>query len=211
MQKDIFLSGEGDAFISRNRTTIESDDWQKQDLLYAKLRQLDLPTGTRALEIGCGEGSRLARLRQDADWHCAGIDPSALGVTLACKKGIDAKQATADNLPFADAIFDVVIFGFCLYLCDRTDLFRIAAEADRVLKKSGWLIIYDFYADNMYSNDYKHNPAVHSYKMDYRQLFSWHPFYTCLAHQIFDYAGKSVPDNPDNWTALSILRKCDVT
>ena len=39
---------------------------------------------------------------------------------------------------------DLLIYGFCLYLCDRDYPFMIVAEAHRVLKPQAWLAILDF-------------------------------------------------------------------
>jgi ubiquinone/menaquinone biosynthesis C-methylase UbiE len=61
-----------------------------------------------------------------------GIDPSQNVIEEANKNGITAKVGTADLLDFNDDKFDIVIFGFYLYLCDRKDLFKIASEANRV-------------------------------------------------------------------------------
>jgi len=74
------------------------------------------------------------------------LEPSNEAVYQAISLGLDARVGTADVIPFQDKSFDIVIFGFCLYLCDRDDLFKIAAEADRVLKTPGWLLIKDFYS-----------------------------------------------------------------
>ena len=46
-------------------------------------------------------------------------------------------MGTADKLPFEDQSVDILVYGFCLYLCDREDMFNIAAEANRVIKSSG--------------------------------------------------------------------------
>jgi ubiquinone/menaquinone biosynthesis C-methylase UbiE len=88
----------------------------------------------------------------------------------ACAKGLSVQQGTADVLPFDDNSYNIVIFGFCLYLCDREDLFRIASTADRVLRDSGWLFILDFFSPLPCAKTYHHRPGVLSYKMDYRTL-----------------------------------------
>lgn len=207
MQKDIFLSGEGDAWVERNREALQKRDWEQQDLLYRELLALGLPAGSRVLEIGCGDGSRLAMLKNATQWECYGLDPSAKGVEIARASGIQAVQGTAESLAWPDGQFDLVIFGFCLYLCDRDDLFRIAAEADRVLKNPGWLAILDFYAAAMYRNDYSHYAGLGSFKMDYRKLFDWHPYYTCYSHQVVNHAGHEFTDERNDWMAVSLLRK----
>ena len=105
-----------------------------------------------------------------------------------------------------------MIFGFCLYLCDREDLFRIASAADRVLRAPGRLMISDSFSPMPRAKTYHHLPDVYSYKMDYRTLFNWHPDYECMKHTIRSHAeaidGKeSYTDEQDEWMALSILRK----
>ena len=116
-------------------------------------------------------------------------------------------QGTAEALPYPDQHFDVVIFGFCLYLCDRSDLFRVASEADRVLRAPGYLLIKDFYAISPTRREYHHRPGVFSHKMDYRRLFDWHPDYVCVHHEIAHHATGEPTDDPDEWVAVSLLRK----
>ena len=98
------------------------------------------------LEVGYGEAKRLEWLQENRTIECFGVEPSTKAVDLAIKRGVKATKGTADDLPFEKQKFNFVVFGFCLYLCDREDLFRIALESDRVLQKTGWLIIYDFFA-----------------------------------------------------------------
>ena len=120
---------------------------------------------------------------------------------------MDARQGTAETLPFPNASFDIVLFGFCLYLCDRDDIFRIACEADSVLRAPGWLGILDFHSTKPSSRGYAHMLGIYSHKMDYRRLFDWNPQYTCMSHQLMHHLDNSVTDNEDEWNAVSFLRK----
>ena len=164
--------------------------------------------GGKVLEIGCGDGTRLAWLKANLNADCYGIEPSAQAVAAACAKGINVQQGTADVLPFESQSFDIVVFGFCLYLCDREDLFRIASEADRVLRSPGWLMIMDFYSTVPRARDYHHRPGLQSLKMDYRGLFTWHPDYECMTHKVRHHSEASYTDVQDEWVAVSVLRKC---
>lgn len=118
-----------------------------------------------------------------------------------------AQVGTADQLPWADSSLDVVVFGFCLYLCDREDLFRISAEAHRVLKDQGWLIILDFYAKASYSNPYTHFEGLKSFKTDYAAMFLWHEWYTLFSHKIFGNGNGSFTDDKNEWVSVSVIRK----
>ena len=141
-QKDIFLGGEGNAWFTRNSAALANHELPGSDPLLMELLGLkshlaDEGGLVNVLEVGCGPGLRLDWLQQQIGWECHGIEPSDEAVKQATNAGVHAQVGTADQLPFADKSFDVVAFGFCLYLCDRDDLFKIAAETDRVLKNPG--------------------------------------------------------------------------
>ena len=207
MQRDTFLSGEADSWFLRNRQALEKRNWASEDSLLGELLKLDLPRSTRILEIGCGDGSRLKELVRVKEWECFGLDPSAQAVDAAIEKGVKAQRGTADRLVWDDSYFDIVVFGFCLYLCDREDLFKISCEADRVLRSPGWLGIVDFYSPNYVKRPYAHKDDVYSYKMDYRTLFSWHPFYECYSHRVISHSSLEYTDEPNDWVGVSLLRK----
>jgi ubiquinone/menaquinone biosynthesis C-methylase UbiE len=210
-QRDVFLQSEGDAWLERNTGR---PDWRfnpQQDALLTEIARLaPAPLGpkpVRLLEIGCGNGERLAWLQEQRGFDCYGIDPSPRAVASARQRGVEAQSGTAEALPFADAAFDVVTFGFCLYLCDREDLFRIAAEADRVLKNPGWLLVRDFYARQSSLRPYHHHSGVFSHKMDYAKLFTWHPAYSLCSHRLEHHATGEHTDDTQQWVATSVLRK----
>jgi SAM-dependent methyltransferase len=207
-QRDVFLQGEGDAWLERNQPAPGARPLPDADELLLTLLQLPLGQGpVRVLEVGCGGGTRLAWLKQHRRYECHGVDPSAKAVQAARAAGIEAEQGTADRLPFDAAHFDVVVFGFCLYLCDREDLFRIAAEADRVLRNPGWLVIRDFFSEVPLSRPYHHRPGVRSFKMDYRSLFAWHPGYSTYFHKVGHHVSGVFTDERQEWVATSVLRK----
>jgi ubiquinone/menaquinone biosynthesis C-methylase UbiE len=205
-QRDSFLASEGDAWFSRNEAVLACRDWSK-DPVARRLATLALAREARVLEIGCGDGSRLGYLAATHGWRVVGIDPSRKAVERARARGVMAEQSTAERLPFEDASFDVVIFGFCLYLCDDSDLFRIAAEADRVAAQSGWVLILDFDARAPVYKAYHHLPGIRSRKMDYRSMFLWHPSYTLASFEKFHHVTQLWTDDPDEWVSLSCLRK----
>ena len=209
-QREIFLQSEGDAYFNRNQQFIANHNFSDADPLLREILEIHDNMGRiglKVLEVGCGDGTRLAWLKNNINADCYGIDPSALAVAAACAKDIQVQQGTADVLPFEDQTFDIVIFGFCLYLCDREDLFRIASAADRVLRKPGWLMILDFFSPIPHEKNYHHLLGVQSYKMDYRNLFVWHPDYVCMTHKVRHHSEGRYTDEQDEWIAVSVLRK----
>ena len=165
LQKVIFSNGEGDAWFERNRNTVNNIDFDN-DLVVKTLQEISdsniLPGNSKVLEIGCGNGSRLAYIKNKYQADVYGLDPSKNAVIEALGLGVNAIQGTADELPFSADFFDVLIFGFCLYLCDREDLFRITCEADRVLNHNGFIIILDFYSQQHSNRKYHHKEGTFS-------------------------------------------------
>ena len=210
-QKDIFLEFEGDSYFERNHLTIKNREMGPEDPIILALSNLiekkNENDNLKLLEVGCGEGKRLQWISQNYNIQCFGTDPSKKAVETANKRNISAIKGTADDLKYDNEKFDFVVFGFCLYLCDREDLFKIVKETDRVLKKSGYIIIRDFFSTTPSSTIYRHNNSLLTYKMDYRKLFDWHPYYECISHTV-DTASKPVPkDDKSEWRATSIIRK----
>jgi ubiquinone/menaquinone biosynthesis C-methylase UbiE len=205
-QKDIFVATEGDAWFHRNESALARLNWS-DDAVCRRVNSLSSGAPLRILEIGCGDGSRLAHLASSLGHRVAGVDPSQAAVAKARACGVDAMQATAEQLPFESGAFDVAIFGFCLYLCDDADLFRIGAEADRVLAADGWLLILDFESACPNYRPYHHFPGVQSRKMDYKGMFLWHPSYTLASHEKFHHATRAWTDEPNEWVSLACLRK----
>ena len=208
-QKDLFLSGEGDAWFERNSLSGAHQSLTSNDDLLPLLSNLPLASTSdvKVLEIGCSHGTRLSNLNSLFNWDVYGLDPSAKAIDACCSKSISATVGTADHLPYQSESFDIVILGFCLYLCDRSDLFLIASEVNRVLKKASWLAMIDFWSPYPYSNPYHHLPGVHSYKMNYLTLFTWHPSYSLYDHKVREHSSGQYTDQIDDYVSSSILRR----
>ena len=206
-QKDIFLEYEGDRWLERN--SIEKSEYI--DPLSKTLDSIPLKKSSKinVLEVGCGHGFRLSKLNLLKKWSVFGIDPSSNSITNSRKLNINALKATADKIPFDDNFFDLVIFGFCLYLCDRKDLFKISSEINRVLKIQSWLLIHDFWYPSYKKVNYIHNHEIYSHKDDLSKMFTWHPFYTLFSHKIEHHSTHSHTDDMDEWVGISLLRRND--
>jgi len=207
-QRDIFLAGEGDAYFRRNASGYDPARAAENPLPLATVRRYLRP-GARVLEIGCANGLNLERLRRDPGCAGSGIDPSAGAIAAGRQAfpGLDLQVATADRLPFADASFDLVWFGFCLYLVDRPLLPRVVAEADRVLKDGGFLAIVDFDPDAPVRRRYSHAAGVSSFKTDHARMFLGFPQYVLAEKRPFSHAGERWDADPGERVAVQVLAK----
>ncbi len=200
-QRDIFIADEGDQWFRRNRPYLSAVN----DPVLRVLTEL---APARLLEVGAANGWRLAEARRRWGAQGTGVEPSqaARNDGAARFPEVTLLAGTADRLPLDDRSVDCVVFGWCLYLCDRADLFRIAAEADRVLASPGYVVVYDFFTPAPYSNPYCHREGVRSFKMDHSVLWSWHPAYTVWRHEVMGFHGAD-PANVDDRLAVTVLRR----
>jgi ubiquinone/menaquinone biosynthesis C-methylase UbiE len=91
------------------------------------------------LSLGCNSGGfeRLV-LQKKPGTTVYAVDVNPQMINLACQKGIIAKVARAENLPFKDGYFDVLIVSEILEHVFDVD--KVVKEALRVLKNGGLII-----------------------------------------------------------------------
>jgi len=97
--------------------------------------------GKHVLEVGCGTGLILDRVRGFAR-SAAGIDLSAGMLQRATDRGLAVAQASATHLPFADASVDVA-YSFKV-LAHIPPIAQTLAEMARVVRPGGW-VLAEFY------------------------------------------------------------------
>ena len=93
---------------------------------------------TRVLEVGCGWGDLAVRLRDVLGVEVVAVDSSPRMVELTRERGVDARVADVQELPFADGEFDCVTANWMLY--HVADVDRGIAELARVLRPGGRLV-----------------------------------------------------------------------
>lgn len=206
-QRTQFIHSEGDAFFRRNQVALTQGELAARDPVLRLLEGWGHPPA-KVLEVGCANGWRLQQLVNRGAGSGFGIDPSPAAISegKAAHPGLQLQVGTAESLPFADGSMDMVVFGFCLYLCDPADHFRIVAEADRVLADHGSLLVFDFDPPTPYRNAYAHQKAIFSYKFKFEQLFLAHPHYQLLSKTASAHGGGRAT-NPDEQVAVSWLIK----
>jgi 2-polyprenyl-6-hydroxyphenyl methylase/3-demethylubiquinone-9 3-methyltransferase len=104
------------------------------------------PGGGLALDVACGGG--LLAPHVPHGYRHVGVDLTLSALAIATQHGVTAVGGDALLLPFADAVFDVVVAGEILEHVD--DLERAAAEVCRVLAPGGTVVL-DTIADTWWA------------------------------------------------------------
>ena len=214
-QSQVFLEGEGDNWFRRNKSSLDSKEvFHEAETIRRVLAAYKAKVGS-ILEIGCSNGAKLEALCEFFDARGCGVDPSESAVNAGnavfSQKGkgdkIQLGVSTAASLPYGTASFDLVYFGFCLYLVDRDELYKTIAEADRVLKKGGFLAILDFDPGLRRKREYHHRPGVFSYKTSHADFFTEGGHYYLVAKESFSHGANHFSVDSDERVSLSVLYK----
>jgi SAM-dependent methyltransferase len=107
--------------------------------LVAALTASDLRKRQRVLDVGCGAGATL-RWLSDRGHDAVGIDSSSASLAHASRlvPAATLQRGDAARLPFEDASFDGVLL---LDVLEHVDDAAALAEAHRVLRPGGWLLV----------------------------------------------------------------------
>lgn len=180
-QSQIFLESEGRAWYERNKDKLAPKDDPVCDLIK---RAGIAPNNV--VEFGCANGWRLDRLSHEYGCNVYGVDPYSRWPNVIEGTAADAIPASWNNK------FDLVIYGFCLYLVDREDLFKVVWNGDRILQDGGYLVIHDFFPTENHKRKYKHCEGLFSYKMDHSNLWLANPTYNLCGISGIDSDGVAV-------------------
>jgi ubiquinone/menaquinone biosynthesis C-methylase UbiE len=109
------------------------------DLFELLVREGDL-AARRVLDVGCGTG-RVGSALKERGSRVWGIDPSPEMVEAARKRGVSAKVAPAERLPFKAGWFERAVLWLSVHLLDRPRAFE---ELRRVLEPGGRVALATF-------------------------------------------------------------------
>lgn len=115
--------------------------YDKDSLQALMIQRLAALTGRTVLEAGCGDGRLSVTLARRTRRYIA-IDPDKEAVVRACRRSGRAEFfiGSGENLPFAGASFDIVIFILSLH---HQNSRHALMEARRVLIPDGRVIILE--------------------------------------------------------------------
>lgn len=113
------------------------------------LRRMPMTPATRVLDVGCGTGELLRRLRAKyPDAFLAGLDPVPEMLAVASDKlsgNEDLRVGYADSLPWPAKSFDVVVScNMFHYITHPVEALR---EMARVIRPGGALVLTDWCDD----------------------------------------------------------------
>lgn len=209
-QKNAFTrGGEGDRFFERNEHAYQRMASVSELGPANQLYRPYLKAGQKILEIGSSSGVNFSLLTQGTGVEAYGIDPSANAIAKGRTEfsHLHLNVGTADELAFPAEYFDFIVFGFCLYLVDRTLLTKTIAEADRCLKNGGHIAITDFRPDVPTMRPYKHLEGLTSYKYPYDRLFTAFPHFQLVETRTFSHTDQTYPQDPQERVSASIIYK----
>jgi ubiquinone/menaquinone biosynthesis C-methylase UbiE len=131
-------------FYERNEVIHEVVEAKRSKICYNLI--LDLITKRiasgrkyRILDVGCGDGSFIARFNEYCETF--GVDISQVAVKMAKEVGIDAYavDVSSQKLPFQDGYFDIIYMGDVIEHLTNPDY--AVREANRVLEQNGFLVL----------------------------------------------------------------------
>lgn len=98
------------------------------------------------LDIGCGMGATVNRLKNEYNLNAYGIDPSQKLIQLGKEKYKDNKleHGKGEDLPYENSFFKGVLAECTMSLME--DYEKTLIESKRVLKKDGCFVVSDVYA-----------------------------------------------------------------
>jgi ubiquinone/menaquinone biosynthesis C-methylase UbiE len=211
-QSEIFLANEADSWYLRNRDHFESGNNSEIDVdfLCNSLSPFRASIAN-ILEIGCSSGKKITNLTEFFNARGFGVDPSDMAINTAKESAqnqpleLNFEVGLATDLPYPDQMFDLVYFGFCLYLIPPSEIYKALMEADRVVKQGGFIAILDFDYGSLRVNPYRHAEGVFSYKNNYSQIFTSSSYYSLVNKWSFSHQGDYFTADREERISIEIL------
>lgn len=156
--KDVVSSYEKYLFFQKNKyCSFESENpkWKHGQQRYLSIKFEDLNRDLKILDIACGDGVGLKHLRNMGFKNIMGVELNETKASIALQGGFNVISADMHNLHnIDDKEFDVVYSSHTLEHAYEPG--KVVNEFNRILKKTGLLIIVLPYPDLNIHNDEAH-------------------------------------------------------
>ena len=201
-QTEKFINKEADEWFLRNKLILNKNLKGVYNIPINMIKNF-LKKEDFILEIGCSNGRNLNEIFLKTEGQCFGVDPSKVAILEGKKMfpKINLNFGVAHDLNFENQKFNVVWFGFCMYLM------KAVSEADRVLKENGFLVITDFDPIYPFKNKYLDMDQIHSFKADYSKLFLANPAYSLVEKKSYSHESSCFHRDENQRIASWVLNK----
>src|SRR3989344_3317416 len=163
--EDLWAGDFGNAYNQRNSNPSE----RRQDFWHALLKEFPV---SNLLEIGCNVGGNLQWMHPALPWNRVyGIDINldALATIHERHPALNAIHASAQNLPFRDAFFDLVFTAGVLIHQPEESLPKVMSEMVRCSKK--YVLSMEYFAKETEEVPY-HEQHGALFRRNYGKLFT---------------------------------------
>jgi DNA gyrase subunit B len=189
-------------FSTRAQTYSASANWiADQALIRAHIEAAESKRGGNVLEVCCGTGMVGRSFRADG-WQINGVDLTR-GMAEEANRYYPCICTPAENIPFLDRSFDVVVLRQAYFLLE--DGQKVLAEVNRVLKDDGIFILSQtvpFSAEDRSWLEHIHRTK----QFQLREFFTAETLGAELEKQYFSVAATrrlSVRENITRWMAAA--------
>jgi demethylmenaquinone methyltransferase/2-methoxy-6-polyprenyl-1,4-benzoquinol methylase len=112
-------------------------------------KQVAVSNPQKVIDMCCGTGNQIKYLRKLKIQNIIGIDISDNMLAVAQKNKLEkyCQKQDATNTSFENECFDIAVLNFILHETKPEIAEKITAEAKRIVKKSGKIIITDYVID----------------------------------------------------------------
>jgi methionine biosynthesis protein MetW len=132
--------------------------------------------GSSVCDLGCGNGTLMAKLRDERNCTVAGMELAESGVKVCRKKGLDVLQGAIDApMPWGEKAFDYAVCNVTLQMVERPEI--LLSEMERIARYS----IISFPNFGYWRNRIE---MLFTGKMPRKMLFGYNWYSTGHIHQL---------------------------
>ncbi len=165
-QEKLFLLKEADNYFDRNPV-------KPNKYILNAMKFLRPSLNDHVMEIGCGSGATLYKIKSIYGSKVYGLDPSKKA-TIYAKKKFKLENIYLDTfLNFKlKKKFDIIIDGGFLYVTPNNKINKTLKKISNMMKPNSYFVLWDYDTPYSYINDWKYNKNIKSYKRNYINIIN---------------------------------------